>query len=288
MSSQTLLSRQEVYRRAKEIQPLPASVRRLMKLVSSDLYSTSDIVEVVQYDPALAGDLLVRANSAESAGQSRISEIKVAVTRLGANTVVQTALGRALNRQMSGALPAYGLEKGDMWEHALASSVAADLVLARAGTTLPSNLSTGALLHDVGKLIISACLPPSLVTSLAQTAEIENRELVLVEHDVLGIDHAEVGAIVARSWGLPESIQVAITKHHDWREISDRFTLGVALSNRLAHLIHEIDEEADPREPPEAEEALDLMAMVGLEEHQYLPLVGEGRIQFDAIRAAFT
>ncbi|MCP3855195.1 MAG: HDOD domain-containing protein [Actinomycetia bacterium] len=285
MSSQTLLSRQEVYRRAKEIQPLPASVRRLMKLVSSDLYSTSDIVEVVQYDPALTGDLLVRANSAESAARSRITEIKVAVTRLGANTVVQTALGRALNRQMSGALPAYGLEKGDMWEHALASSVAADLVLARAGTTLPSNLSTGALLHDVGKLIISACLPPSLVTSLAQTAEIENRELVLVERDVLGIDHAEVGAIVARSWGLPVSIQVAITKHHDWREISDKFTLGVALSDRLAHLIHEIDEEADP---PEAEEALDLMAMVGLEEHQYLPLVGEGRIQFDEIRAAFT
>ncbi|MCP5028240.1 MAG: HDOD domain-containing protein [Actinomycetia bacterium] len=288
MSSQTLLSRQEVYRRAKEIQPLPASVRRLLKLVSSDLYSTSDIVEVVQYDPALTGDLLVRANSAESASRTRITEIKVAVNRLGANTVVQTALGRALNRQMSGALPAYGLEKGDMWEHALASSVAADLVLARAGSALPSNLSTAALLHDVGKLVVSACLPPSLVTSLAQTAEIEGRELVGVERDVLGIDHAEVGAIVARSWGMPVSIQVAITKHHDWRDIEDRFALGVALSDRLAHLIHEIDEEADPRELPEAAEAMELMAMVGVEDHQYLPLVGEGRIQYDAIRTAFS
>jgi len=288
MSSQTLLSRQEVYRRAKEIQPLPASVRRLLKLVSSDLYSTSDIVEVVQYDPALTGDLLVRANSAESASRTRITEIKVAVTRLGANTVVQTALGRALNRQMQGALPAYGLEKGDMWEHALASSVAADLVMARVDQTLPTSLSTAALLHDVGKLVVSACLPPSLVTSLAQTAELEDRPLVEVERDVLGIDHAEVGAIVARSWGMPVSIQVAITKHHDWHEIEDRFALGVALSDRLAHLIHDVDEEADPRELPEAAEAFQLMELVGLDEHQFLPLIGEGNIQFEAIRSAFS
>jgi HD-like signal output (HDOD) protein len=72
---------------------------------------------------------------------------------------------------------------------------------------------TAGLLHDVGKLFLAANLPETYSQVLAQSQrrKISERE---VELEVFDASHAELGAAVLGTWGLPLPILEAIAWHH--------------------------------------------------------------------------
>ena len=59
----SMLSREEVIAASKHIEPLPASVTRLLQLLSDPSASLRDFAEVIRYDAVLTVDLLRQANS---------------------------------------------------------------------------------------------------------------------------------------------------------------------------------------------------------------------------------
>ncbi len=69
-----------------------------------------------------------------------------------------------------------------------------------------------ALLHDLGKLVLVHAYPgyPQQVHGDARTPE----ERLQRERRELGVDHALVGGVIARRWGLPGSIAQVIESHH--------------------------------------------------------------------------
>ena len=68
------------------------------------------------------------------------------------------------------------------------------------------------LLHDIGKLVLVHAYPgyPRQVHGEARTPE----ERIQSERRELGVDHALVGGVLARRWGLPKSIASVIERHH--------------------------------------------------------------------------
>jgi putative nucleotidyltransferase with HDIG domain len=92
----------------------------------------------------------------------------------------------------------------------------------------------GALLHDVGKLVLMHAYPgyPESVHRDARTPE----ERITRERRELGVDHAVVGGVLARRWGLPKSIAASIERHHS-DEIEGDAAL-VRLADILAHYVH--------------------------------------------------
>ena len=69
-----------------------------------------------------------------------------------------------------------------------------------------------ALLHDIGKLVLMHAYPgyPAQVHGEARTPE----ERIHRERRELGVDHALVGGVLARRWGLPKSLASTIERHH--------------------------------------------------------------------------
>ena len=69
-----------------------------------------------------------------------------------------------------------------------------------------------ALLHDIGKLVLLHAYPgyPDQVHADARTPE----ERMHRERRELGVDHALVGGVLARRWGLPKAVASAIERHH--------------------------------------------------------------------------
>lgn len=234
-----VLSREDILEAAGRIDPLPSSVTRLLELSSDPEATLTEVASVIRYDPVLTVDLLRRVNSAMSSARYNITDINDAVARIGTSEVLIMAMQRAMHGRMSSPIPAYGLDGNSLWRHSLASAVTTEVIIHQSPTRIPAIASTAALLHDVGKLVLAETLAPNVMQFLMTTAQSTGRPLFDVEREVLGADHAEIGATVLRSWGFPLAVQIAVTRHHDADVGNDVLTHTVAAANAIAHSLPE-------------------------------------------------
>jgi len=202
-----------VSRAAGCFEPLPTSAIRLAALVAKDIPDVARIVEVVRYDQALTAALLRRANSTWSASRSEITTVKDAVVRIGAGPVVALALGVNVRDRLSAPIPAYGLEEGELWNHSVAATLAAESLMRAAKRRLPTETPTAALLHDVGKLVMARFVETEHLAAI-EAGQATGATRMEAEADVLGVDHAQLGGMIARAWCLPDSLVAGIERHH--------------------------------------------------------------------------
>jgi putative nucleotidyltransferase with HDIG domain len=190
---------------------LAESRDRLLAVVSKDHVATADVVSAVESDVALIIAVLRLANHAQD-GRGRLDTVVGAVERLSARTVQAVA-----NRMRTFDF----FERASVWDaaperfrlHALATQHAADRVAAEVGYEHRDRLTVTSLLHDVGKLVLLHAYPgyPSQVHRGARTPE----ERIHAERRELGVDHALVGGVLVRRWGLPATIATPIERHHN-------------------------------------------------------------------------
>jgi len=70
------------------------------------------------------------------------------------------------------------------------------------------------LLHDIGKIVLHAELRSHFDTIIERVRS-DGSSFEEAEREVLGYNHADVGAVIARAWNLPVSLCEAIEFHHD-------------------------------------------------------------------------
>jgi HD-like signal output (HDOD) protein/DNA-binding CsgD family transcriptional regulator len=208
---------------------LAESRNRLLSVVSKDHVATADIVAAVESDVALIIAVLRLANSAQE-GRGRTDTAVAAVELLRPQTVQALA-----NRVRTFDF----FERASVWDaaperfrlHALATQHAADRVATEVGYENRDRLTVTSLLHDVGKLVLIHAYPgyPAQVHRGARTPE----ERIHQERRELGVDHALVGGVLIRRWGLPASIAGPIERHHS--PDADGEAAFIRLADMLAH-----------------------------------------------------
>src|SRR5580692_9953179 len=208
---------------------LAESRDRLLSIVSKDHVATADVVSAVESDVALIIAVLRLANRVHD-GRGRVDTAVGAVERLSARTVQAVA-----NRMRTFDF----FERASVWDaaperfrlHALATQHAADRVAAEVGYESRDRLTVTSLLHDIGKLVLMHAYPgyPSQVHQGAQTPE----QRIHQERRELGVDHALVGGVLARRWGMPVSIAAVIERHHSPEAAGG--AAFVRLADMLAH-----------------------------------------------------
>jgi putative nucleotidyltransferase with HDIG domain len=90
-------------------------------------------------------------------------------------------------------------------------------------------LFVAALLHDVGKLVLAYAEMGSWDSNGG--GELTPEQRIERERRETGVDHAMVGGVLARRWGLPAELARAIERHHHAAET------GLAGMVRLADMI---------------------------------------------------
>jgi putative nucleotidyltransferase with HDIG domain len=208
---------------------LAESRNRLLSVIAKDHVATADIVAAVESDVALIIAVLRMANRAEE-GRGRIDTAVSAVELLSPQTVQALA-----NRLRTFDF----FERASVWDaaperyrlHALATQHAADRVAAEVGYENRDRLTVTSLLHDIGKLVLIHAYPgyPAQVHRGARTPE----ERIHQERRELGVDHALVGGVLIRRWGLPGSIATPIERHHNPE--ADGEAAFIRLADMLAH-----------------------------------------------------
>jgi putative nucleotidyltransferase with HDIG domain len=210
---------------AEKIPPLPAVAKKALRLMNNPDYSMKQLGNTLATDQAIASTLLRWANSSYYGLASKISTVHQAVAYLGENMVRSLVLTAALATYMDRPLPGYYLDKGELWKHSIGVAVTARYITKKYGQDTAEEAYTAGLLCDIGKLAFETALRDARI----EDTEWVNRSFLELENDYFGINHAELGAMMAQRWGFPDSLKDAIAFHHKPSDGGDKSVLPSAV-----------------------------------------------------------
>lgn len=220
----------------RDLPVLPAAVLELLRLVRRDDIETTTLAAKISHDQALTAKTLRLANSSFYGVSRHVTSVSDATVVLGLRTVRTLVTTVALAGSFKP--PACeGFDFPGFWQHAVSAAVSAKLIATAVGFD-GETAFTGALLHDVGQLVLATAFSARFaqVLALRSSSEIE---LVDAERALLGIDHATLGALLAERWHFPCDIVEAIAHHHAPPKIGNVAELVhiVYVAGTLAHLL---------------------------------------------------
>lgn len=214
---------------------------RLLRLTESERTPIADVAVTIESDVALVAAVLRRAGGAATPHTRPVESVRDALELLAPDSVHALAARQRTFDFFEGSA-AWEAAPERVRLHGVATQRAAERVAIVTGYEHRDRLVAGAILHDVGKLVLAHAYPgyPHEVQGTARTPE----ERVAAERRELGIDHAVVGGVLARRWGLADSLASTIERHHA-DDGGDEAAL-VRLADLLAHYAH-----GDPISPAE-------------------------------------
>jgi putative nucleotidyltransferase with HDIG domain len=224
-----------ILKKIDQIPFLPQNIQQLMAIVNNPQASTSELVKIVEQDPALVMQSLHLCNSAYYSLPVQVTSVAHAVRFLGMDTVA----GLAMAAYFQSLLPAGNNRTETDWlsglkDHLLTTAQLSEVFARAAGSSVaPATIFTAGLLHDVGKLVFSK-LEPAVAQDVYHHAAANNTPLIMAEQEILGTDHAAVGWQLATRWRLPDVLMDAIRYHHDPFSSDYTHTLYVFMANKIA------------------------------------------------------
>ena len=284
-SSTALVTHRRLAEASERLAPLPAAVNRLTTMLAEDDVDMRAIVDIVTYDPMLTAVLLQYANSEHAGFVRPTSTVNEAVVRVGLGAVASIAIRTALARSLQRSLPVYGLESRDVLGHSIKTAVAADVLRARCPARVPAAAPTVALLHDVGKVLISDVLGSRAIELAGDISEADGVSLVEAELGMFGLHHGQAGVHAIRRWELPPSFVEAMATHHCPPGEVGALATAVRAADELAHAIDDPGEDTDDNftgaVPRRATNAL---SEIGIDEQHHLQVLVDVEKRYEWVR----
>ncbi len=174
--------------------------------------SFEDLADIVKTDPALSARLLKIVNSAFYGFAEKVDTLSHALNIVGTDQLTDLALAAIVTSKFQG-IPRDLINMEMFWMHCVGCGIASRKIAERMPGVESEKMYLGGMLHDIGSLIIFKESPEDAKKILLRCKE--NKEnLFKVEKEVLGYDHAEVGALLLTEWKLPQRLVEVVKYHH--------------------------------------------------------------------------
>lgn len=234
-------SEDEIKRRIEacpKLASLQSINRALSDLVRSEQSLNSQIAEVIRRDPSLSARLLRMVNSVYFGLSTRVNNIEEAVFFLGLRQIRELSMAtpvieeiEQLQRDTATTLP-----WKDLWTHSIGTAILTREILA--STPLHIDDDTDyliGLLHNVGKVVMASSFPDELRT-LMTTRAADPAEFCRLERELIGWDHAQIGAYYIGRHQIAEEIVFAV-RYHNEPDLAPRQRLFAAAVQIADHLV---------------------------------------------------
>ncbi len=193
---------------AAQLPAFPKVVPELLDCLREDAPSLDDLVLIARNDPVISATILSAANRLRRMrALSDLSDLFAAASVIGFDKIRQIILSVGLNRFIS-----QGSGQSYFFEHSLAVAIVAQ-ELAFITRISPAEAYVAGILHDVGQLAFFV-QNADLYRDIRRQA-ILGGDLLPREKEAFGLDHCQVGVLLASFWSLPKSIMWALGGHHD-------------------------------------------------------------------------
>jgi HD-like signal output (HDOD) protein len=219
-----------------ELPTLPSIATAIMEKTLEANISARQIAELVEKDQALALKVLKVANSPFYRRIKEISTIRGAVVLLGFNVLKSIVLSISVlnlfNNKDRQALDFY-----KFWQHSIACAVCAKSIAAKILPNSAEDAFIAGLLHDLGKVIADQLIcRKGQYREVMEAMERAGADILEIEQEVVGIDHASIGKYLMERWNLPSHLSKAVGYHHSLVDITDDGT-----TKSLCAIVHVAD-----------------------------------------------
>ena len=202
----------KILKSIENLPAFPATVQKVSGLLGDPDYSISELVGVIEYDQAITANILRMCNSAYFGVRYKISTVREAVAYLGRENLVRVVSAAGISRYYN-EVNGYYQEATRLWEHSVGVAIMSLILSKRIYNRADSSLFTIGLLHDVGKVVLGEFVLDSF-QQIMDLVTNHQYSFLEAEEEVIGINHAEVGAKIALLWNFPQELQDAIFYHH--------------------------------------------------------------------------
>ncbi len=247
--------------------PMPETVLRIQQLLDDPNCGIDELSEEIERDPALATKTVGIANSPFYAGMDSIDSVRQALIRIGLREVRNIVLVISLRSKVF-RVPGFEGAIAELWQHSLATSLAARELAAAVGQD-PEAAQLLGLIHDTGRVVFLM-----LAGSRLRERSAEFASLVQLAESAL---HEPLTEMVAGSWNLAPDLVQALAYHHHPEQAPDSaraIARLLATADALAHAIVGAPEELADR----VEDDPDLQARsatLGLDPRSLLSIAAE-------------
>lgn len=250
----------------KRLAPWPEVATRVMQLAQRPEVVPKELIAVIQTDAALTAKVLRLANSAYYGFRREIASLAEAGNALGVGALVNLVLTGCAERYFHAGRR--GAPSKSLWERSVTTAFAAQILARVHGSVDPERAYTVALLQNIGHLVIDDFLVE--FRDSIEREQRDGRDLLAAERSVLGQNHAQIGARLARRWGFPEVLSDTIEFHHcperagadpqlaAIAHLAENITYALSLGDGLESLAYGFSESA--------------LGLTGLDRHAFLAL----------------
>lgn len=212
---------------------MPHAVAEIVRSIDDDCLFLGDLEKKIESDTGMLTGVLKLVNSARYNIPGGVSTTRQAILVLGSNAIRSLACIGGV----SGFFEQQNKTNFDIKKfmlHNIGVACCAKHIARLCGVNQDIAFISG-LLHDVGVFFEVTALPAEflVVTDYMRSYDCDRLE---AEQVVLGVNHATIGSMLAKSWNFPESISEAIANHHQiTAESVSSLNCVVHIANVLAH-----------------------------------------------------
>lgn len=219
------LNRSTIIALGNKLAPAVATFSRLRLLMESPTTDLNEVIKLVRLDPALTFHVVRLSNSVIFGVREPTDCLDVAVGRVGLGEIFRLVGLAATRHVCQRDLLTYQLAASRLWENAVATAAAAEMLAERAGSDAGLAYSAG-LLRLIGRVVIDGA-----ATGALYPGEAEWPVLAEWEKRTFGITSAEVTTELLAHWRFPAELVDAV--HHHFEPLGDphRSNAGACLLN---------------------------------------------------------
>ena len=190
----------------------PENIVKIQEMINDPKSEMTDIARQISVDPALTADLLKIVNSDQYMLARKMHNISEAVKLVGMRGIKNLLYSYGTQKILVGDTG----EKKALWNHSYKAAYYAFNLAKnfKKDPNLIDDAYVGGILHDMGKIIF-ANVHPDLLAKIKSFCAERKMSPSTFEDLCTGMNHAEIGGMVADKWNFPEQLVHAIQYHHD-------------------------------------------------------------------------
>lgn len=234
---------------------LPTVYSAILSKIQDHKTTAKDISDLLILDQASTVKLLSLVNSSIFSFRKKITTISETVTYLGFNEVRDTILTLAVMNMMKLFRDNKNFNVIELWKHSIAVGIISKIIAKKLNIANSEELFISGILHDIGKLALYNFYKNTYV-DLIKYSNDNNLSLLIEEKKMFGLNHSEVGSLLAKKWNLSKVIIDTIEYHYSKNLEQYENSPAIAciyLANQIANLIWNFNSTSEIIEKPPKE-----------------------------------
>lgn len=199
--------------RCPSLPSLSSINKSLLDLVLNEQRYSAQIGEIIGRDPSLTSRLLRLVNSVYYGLSTPVTTIEDAVFYLGIRQIRQLVLVTPVIEDFQKLTLQCAFPWREFWQHCIGTGILTHEIASLARAVPEESDYIAGLVHDVGKIVMAWAFPDHFA-EIHRIAILGTEDLVEIESRLLGIDHAELGALYLERHRLSELLIQTVRYHH--------------------------------------------------------------------------